>query len=261
MTYKQYLKSKKLKSSTIKIYLWHLNKFLLSLDKKQLNTLNLNRYYQYLLENYRKIATINIHLSVINGYLKYKNNKYHFNLLSAEERDIKVLNNKQLIEFLNKPLERKGLISLRDKVLLELLYSTGLKVKEIRELKKNHLDYIKNELIIKREGIPITATAWYYLEKYLKKRKDNNPYLFISFDKAQRATKRLNKITPLSLRSIERILEKYALTFRPVLRITTQRLRDTLAYNLKRKGGDKKIIKKALHFKTKLGAERYFQKL
>ena len=77
----------------------------------------------------------------------------------------------------------------------------------------------------------------------------------------QRATKRLNKITPLSLRSIERILERYALTFRPVLRITTQRLRDTLAYNLKRKGGDKKIIKKALHFKTKLGAERYFQKL
>ena len=71
----------------------------------------------------------------------------------------------------------------------------------------------------------------------------------------------LNKINHLSIRSIERILEKYSRTFKPILRITTQILRDTLAYNLKSKGGDKRIIKKALHFQTELGVERYYQKL
>ena len=261
MSYKQYLKLRKLKPNTIKIYLWHLNMFLLYFDKQKLNTINLNKYYRYILNNYKKIATINIHLSIINNYLKYKNIKYHFNLLSSEERDIRVLNDKQLKEFLEKPLQRKGILSLRDKVLLELLYSTGLKVKIISKLKKNHLDYIKNEIIINKKIIPLTATAWYYLEKYLELRKDDNPYIFISLDKAQNSQKRLNKIKPLSIRSIERILEKYSKKFNPILRITTQILRDTLAYNIKNKGGGKRIIKKALHFQTKLGAERYFQKL
>ena len=144
-------------------------------------------------------------------------------------------------------------------VLLELLYYTGLKVAQISKLKKNHLDYIKNELIINKKSIPLTPTTWYYLEKYLKKRKDNNLYLFISFDKAYTSQKRINKITHLSVRSIERILEKYAKTFKPVLKITPQTLRDTLAYNLKRSGGNSKIIQKTLNFKTKIGAEKYFK--
>ena len=69
MSYKQYLKLRKLKPNTIKIYLWHLNMFLLYFDKQKLNTINLNKYYRYILNNYKKIATINIHLSIINNYL------------------------------------------------------------------------------------------------------------------------------------------------------------------------------------------------
>jgi len=261
MEYKKYLETKKLKKSTIKIYLWHINKFLFWLNKEKINNKNLNKYYYYLLKKYKKIASININLSILNNYLKYKKIKYPFNLLTIEERQINILNDKQLREFLNKPLKEKYLIKLRNKVLLELLYSTGLKVKQISELKINNIDCIKNEIIINKKIISLTPTSWYYLEKYLKYRKDNNPYLFISLDKANKSKIRINKINHLSIRSIERILEKYSKNFIPVLKITPEILRNTFAYNIKKNGGEVKIIKNMLHFKSEAGAKKYFEKL
>lgn len=261
MTYKQYLKSKKLKPNTIRIYLWHIDKFLLYLGEKKLSIYNFNKYYEYLLENYKKIASINIRLSIINNYLRYKENNYRFNLLTAENRKLNILTKEQIKKLLEFPLKQKKIINLRDKVLLELLYHTGLKVKIISKLKKDNIDYIKNELFINKKSIPPTPETWFYLKEYLKYRKDDNPYLFISLDKANTSKKRKNKNTNLSIRSIERTLEKYSRFFIPSLKITPEILRDTLAFHIKNDGGNKRIIQDALHFKTMIGAEKYFEKL
>ncbi len=204
MTYKEYIKLRKLKPSTKKIYIWHVDKFLKWLGDKKLSIYNFNKYYEYLLEKYKKVASINIRLSIINDYLKYKENKYQFDLLTVENRSLSILTKEQVQKLLDKPTKRKGLMYLRDKVLLEILYYTGLKVKIISKLKKENIDYIKKEILINKKSIALTPETWFYLEKYLEHRKDDNSYLFISLDKANASKKTIAKNINLSIRSIER---------------------------------------------------------
>ena len=126
--YKQYLKSLDLKSSTITNYLWHVNKFLIWLEDNKLTQAILKEYFNYLLKKYKKVNTINLRLKIINNYLKFLGNNFSFDLLSDEENNIKILTKQELDTFLKNPLKNNKLINLRDKTLLELLYSSGMKV-------------------------------------------------------------------------------------------------------------------------------------
>src|SRR3989339_1524275 len=58
--YKKYLKSKNLKNSTIKNYLWHVRQFLHWLNNKKATAIELKNYCKYLLKKYQKINTINL---------------------------------------------------------------------------------------------------------------------------------------------------------------------------------------------------------
>lgn len=271
--YNKYLKSLNLKPSTIKNYLWHINKFLTWLGDNKLEQAILKEYFEYLLKKYKKVNTINLRLKIINSYLKFLNKKFRFDLLSDEEINIKILNNQELDTFLKNPLKNKSLIGLRDKAILELLYFSALKVGELVKLQKNQLDDIKKEILLDKNKstrperlvtkvtevsrrVKINPSTWLYLKKYLKQRSDEIDYLFINFD---RSNKSKNK--SLSVRSIERIINKYSKNINPPVNINPQILRNTLAYKLKSEGAQSEYIKSALHFKTKSGAKNYLKKL
>ena len=66
--YKKYLKSLDIKSSTLQNYIWHTEQFLAWLDEKTMTQANLKTYYNFLLKKYPKIATINLHLVVVNKF-------------------------------------------------------------------------------------------------------------------------------------------------------------------------------------------------
>lgn len=255
--YQKYLVSKKLQASTIKTYLWHLKKFFTWLDEKKLNTSNLKKYYEFLLHNNSRVASINLNLVIINDYLQQQKNSWQYPLLSAEKQEIKVLDKKQLADFLQAPNNTQDLLTLRDKMLLEILYFSALKVKEIVLLKKEDLDLKNNLLKWQNKKIKLPQETKFYLLKYLNKRIDDSPYLFLNFDRTEKS----RFPQQLSIRSVERILEKYARRLQPMLRITPQVLRNTLAYHLKQNGAQVKEITDALHFQTSVAALEYYKKL
>ncbi len=255
--YKQFLHSLGLKPTTVKNYIWNIEQFLAWLGEKTMNEENLKKYFDYLLKKYPRVATINLRLSILNNYLKFLSQRWHYTLLSNQSELPIILTPEQLQEFLNQTDKNKTLIGRRDKALLELLYSTGLKVGKIIKIKINQVDTIKKQIIFSPKNyIDIKATAWFYLEKYLNKRIDDNPWLFINFDRAQKSAD-----SHLSVRSVERTIDRYAKKLQPVLRINPQILRNTLAHSLKQEGAQKEQIKKALHFQTKIGANNYLKRV
>ena len=157
---------------------------------------------------------------------------------------------------MEQPSKNSSLVAIRDKALLELLYSTGLKIGQLVKLEKKFIDNIKQELIFNNSQISIPPLAWVALEKYLKHRQDDNPWLFTNLDRAGK-----NTDNHISIRSVERIIAKYASKLKPVLKINPQVLRNTLAHNLKQEGAQIQGLKSALHFKTKVGAKNYWHKI
>lgn len=259
--YQRHLKASGLAPNTAKIYIWHIKKFLLWLGNRRLTEKILRQYFDYLLKHYQKVATINLNLIVVNQYLNYLGRRTRLDLISHKKSDLKILNPQQLQNFLDTPLKNKTLIGYRDKALLEMLYSTGLKVGQVSQLKIQQVDSIKKELFLNRKNIiPLSPLTWFYLDKYLQKKSKINPadnnYLFINFD---RAKKGMN--SHLSIRSIERIINKYARKMQTPLIINPQILRNTLAYTLKNEGARSQDIAQALHFKNKLAAKEYWQRI
>ncbi|MCB9802957.1 tyrosine-type recombinase/integrase [Candidatus Nomurabacteria bacterium] len=254
--YEKYLNNKKLQASTITTYLWHLEKFFAWLKNQKLSTAKLKKYQEELLKNHSHIASINLRLVILNDFLKLEKNSWQFPLLSAEKQKIEILDKKQLDQFLNSPKNLENILNLRNKVLLEILYFSALKVKEIVLLKKEDFDLKNNFLLWQKKKIKLPQETKNYLLKYLNKRIDDSPYLFLNFDRAKK-----DEQQQLSIRSVERILEKYARQMQPILRITPQTLRHTLAYHLKQNGAQVKEIQNALHFQSSVAAQEYFKKL
>jgi integrase/recombinase XerD len=254
--YKLYLKNRDLKASTIKNYSWHVGQFLLWSENKTITTPLLNIYKEFLLTKQKNIGSINLRLVILNSYLHFIGFKHSFELLTDNKNRLAALDPLQLQNFLDQPLKKNNPVGHRDKALLEILYTSGLKVSDLVSLKKNQVDFLSREIIMSKKHLALPPYALHYLEKYLNFRKDKSPWLFINFDRSKKAGEK-----PLSVRSVERIVEKYALALRPRLKITPQILRNTLAYNLKSQGVTGTGLKEALHFQTKVGAGNYLNRL
>ena len=243
-------------ASTIKNYSWHVGQFLLWSENKTITTPLLNIYKEFLLTKQKNIGSINLRLVILNSYLHFIGFKHSFELLTDNKNRLAALDPLQLQNFLDQPLKKNNPVGHRDKALLEILYTSGLKVSDLVSLKKNQVDFLSREIIMSKKHLALPPYALHYLEKYLNFRKDKSPWLFINFDRSKKAGEK-----PLSVRSVERIVEKYALALRPRLKITPQILRNTLAYNLKSQGVTGTGLKEALHFQTKVGAGNYLNRL
>lgn len=78
---------------------------------------------------------------------------------------------------------RESTESLRDRALIEFLYSTGCRVSEVVGLDKSNVDFIHNSVVVNGKGnkqreVYISDTAMYWIEKYLHSREDDSPALF-----------------------------------------------------------------------------------
>lgn len=255
-SYEQWLRAKGIKSSTLKSYLWHLRGFYGWLGKNNFNDQELKKYFTFLTKKYNKVGTINLGLIILNDYLDFSHKKFRFHLLTNRLPAIKILNERQMQEFLDQPLKTPGLLGLRNKALLELLYSTGLKVGQIINLSMEQLDIVKKELSLNHKTIKIKPLAWFHLEHYLNTRTTDEDWLFTNLDRS--AKKNDQRI---SVRSVERIIANYGAKLTPSLQITPQILRNTLAWHLKQQGAQTEQIKQSLHFQTKTGAKNYLQRI
>jgi len=266
---------KGLSSKSQENYKRFLSKFLNWLEKNNLKDLKPHQlspthiwdYRVYLsrqcLSHYKtplKKSTQNYYLIALRSLLNYFAN-CNIRSLPAEkiklakdkkERKVKFLNLEQLQKIFLIP-DAQSPIGLRDRTILETLFSTGLRIGELVSLDTSQLDFnlIDNDLEISIVGKGGRPRAVYFsqktvkwLKRYLKTRQDNEKALFINYRKRKDAPRRL------SIRSMEKIIKKYALLAGLSSHITPHTIRHTFATDLLNQGVDLRLIQEFLGHKN-----------
>ena len=201
-----------------------------------------------------KKNTQNYHLIALRSFLKYLA-KLDIKSLSAEKIELGKIP-ERIVEFLEGPdLERlllaplqvdsAEIIKKRDKAILELLFSTGLRVSELANLKKEQINLKKDEFTVRGKGkkpriVFLSEEARHWLREYLSLRPDLSPYLFVSHDRAHQGEENL------TTRSVERLVKKYAKAAGITKKVTPHTMRHSYATDLLMNGADIRSVQSML---------------
>lgn len=142
--------------------------------------------------------------------------------------------------------EGKALRALRDRAMLETLFSTGLRVSELTALNR-YIDIGKGEITVRGKGeklriVFLSDRAKRVLKEYLEKRSDAEEALFISLS-AGKKSKVIGRITP---RTVERLVSKYARAAGITGKVTPHQLRHQFATDLLANGADLRSVQELL---------------
>lgn len=201
-----------------------------------------------------KKSTQNYHLIALRSFLKYLQKRdvkvmapEKIELAKTGSRQVEVLDHDELQRLREAPLEAGGVLGKRDKAVIELLFSTGLRVSELASLRIADINLKKDEFTVKGKGskhrvVFLSDGAKSAIEAYLEARRDMSPYLFVSHDHARGERETM----PLSPRSIQRGIEKYAVIAGITKRVTPHVLRHTFATDLLHNGADIRSVQNML---------------
>jgi site-specific recombinase XerD len=275
--YLEYLEIEKNRTqNTLQNYHFYMTRFLewhgadhtpesITADRVRAYRLWLNRLVDVHGEPLKK-NTQNYHLIALRSFLRYLTKRdipslapEKIELMSMPDREISVIDSHELDRLLEAPLqtEAKGsleaspLIKHRDKAILELLFSTGLRVSELAKLKKEDINLEKDEFSVRGKGrklrvVFLSATARHWLRQYLTLRKDMNPYLFISHDKRAKTRAEEDEFKPITPRTVQRLVKKYAKIAGITKPVTPHTLRHSFATDLLENGADIRSVQSLL---------------
>lgn len=216
-----------------------------------------------------KKNTQNYHLIALRSFLKYLAKRDVLTLASEKielakmpDRDVSFLDGGDLERLLQAPLKDASgtimdagltLTQLRDKAIVELLFSTGLRVSELAKLKKGDVNLKRDEFTVRGKGgksrvVFTSEQARFWVKRYLDARKDMNEYLLVSHDRAQKAQKRSAKKedAPLTDRSVQRVVERLTREAGITKSVTPHTLRHSYATDLLRNGADIRAVQQML---------------
>lgn len=171
----------------------------------------------------------------------------------SNERTIKFLSLEQIKKLLEAP-ETSTVTGLRDRAILEVFFSTGLRVAELVSLNREQLkinpETEELEIVIIGKGnrarpVYFSKRAIKWLQNYLKTRLDNEKALFINFKGPKNVKERR-----LSSRSMENIVKKYAILAGVPTFTSCHTLRHSFATDLHEKGVDLRVIQEFLGHKN-----------
>ncbi|MDO8492047.1 MAG: tyrosine-type recombinase/integrase [bacterium] len=194
------------------------------------------------------------HLIALRSFLKYLAKRDIKSLASEKvelgkmpSREIEVMEDDELSRLLAAP-KGSTLSAFRDKALLELLFSTGLRVSELSGLNRDSVNLKRDEFSVKGKGdkirmVFITDTARGSLKRYLEKREDVDEALFVRIRNGFAKSDEDLRLTP---RSIERVVKKYAAVAGISKKITPHGLRHAFATDLLRNGADLRSVQQLL---------------
>ena len=211
-----------------------------------------------------KKSTQNYYLIALRSLLNYFTNRDILSLPAEKiklakythQKTIKFLNIKQIEKLASMP-DTSHNIGLRDRAILETLFSTGLRVAELVALNKNQIK-IKDDTkyielgIIGKGNRPRTVyfseRTIYWLKKYIQTRKDNDEALFINYRRDNKNKKLSSR--RLTTRSVENIVKKYTILAGLPIITTPHTLRHSFATDLLSKGADLRSIQELLGHKS-----------
>ena len=200
-----------------------------------------------------KKRTQSYHLIALRSFLKYIAKRgvkslspEYIELPKLGERAIDLISHDELRRLLNAP-HGDSLRAFRDKAILELLFSTGLRVSELCALTCD-IDITADDFSVRGKGdkvrvVFLSDEAKKILKKYLDKRTDVDDALFIKVDGKERSESEPLALTP---RSIERIVKQYTIKAGISKRVTPHVIRHCFATDLLSNGADLRSVQMLL---------------
>ncbi len=197
-----------------------------------------------------KRKTQNYYLIALRSLLKYAMKRGvtslppdKIELAKVAERSLDLITHDELIRLLNAPTgdsER----SLRDRAILEMLFSTGLRVSELCSLSRD-VNLKAKELSVRGKGekvrvVFVSDEAKDAVEKYLKVRKDMAEPLFVQIFKKDK------DVSGLVSRAVQRIIKHYAIKAGITKKVTPHVIRHSFATDLLSNGADLRSVQALL---------------
>ena len=163
-------------------------------------------------------------------------------LPKSESHSLKFLSTEQVERLLSQP-QISTLRGIRDKAILEVLFSTGLRVSELVKLNRDQIDLRRREFGVIGKGgrsrvVFLSQRAADWLKKYLDGREDSTQPLFIG------------KEMRLTARSVQRIVAKYGRKARLPIEVTPHVIRHSFATDLLMAGADIRSVQEMLGHKN-----------
>lgn len=202
-----------------------------------------------------KKNTQNYHLIALRSFLKYLMKRGvtslspdRIDLAKIKERSLDLISPDELKRLLNAPDTKSGLLQgLRDKAILELFFSTGLRLAELCSLNRD-LDLSKDEFSIRGKGekvrvVFLSENAKDAIRQYLKARKDLDEPMFVRSHRSLLGPRTKSRLTH---RSIERIVKHYAIKAGISKKVTPHIIRHSFATDLLSNGADIRSVQMML---------------
>ena len=198
--------------------------------------------------------TQNYYLIALRAFLKYLARQEiktlpaeRIELAKVSERSLDLITPEELSRLLSAP-QGNDIKSLRDKAILELLFSTGLRLSELCSL-KNDINLKSDEISISGKGgkvrvVFLSDKAKQAVKNYLSARKDMSDALFVTTSTEIKNEK--NEISALNKRSVERIVKHYATKAGISKKVTPHTMRHLFATDLLSNGADIRSVQALL---------------
>lgn len=200
--------------------------------------------------------TLNYHLIALRSFLKYcakrdlsSTNAEKVELAKVRRKEVTFLSPDELHRLFAQP-KTDSINGLRDRAILELLFSSGLRVSELVNLNREHINLKRREFTVRGKGqkdrpIFISQDAAYWLEQYLSKRDDNTKPLFMRYS-GRKQVDLSGNYHRLTARSIQRLVARYALLAGITKHVSPHTLRHSFATDLLMNGADIRSVQEML---------------
>ena len=234
------LKIRGFSKRTVDTYLFHNRKFLefVKKDPTSVNEDDAKKYIAYLMTELKyRPSSVNLALSSVKFFYNEILQNRAFNAVKAPKSDKKlptVLTKEEIKKMLN------AIENPKHKLLVEFMYSSGLRVSECVSLKINDLDLMEKMGKImhgkgnKERYIILSDNLIQHLDKYMDNKKDNNPYIFSIRDRH------------ITARQAQKVVSESAKKAGIKKRVFCHALRSSFATHLLEAGTDIRVIQELL---------------
>lgn len=227
-------------------------------------TTELVRQYRLWLNRYKNdngdsllLITQNYHLVALRGFLTYLSRRDIASLAADKiilpkttRRQVTFLHYDEVMRLIAQvPLDSEQ--GLRDRAIVELLFSSGLRVSELVALNRDHINLKRREFMVRGKGqkdrpVFISEAAAEQVAAYLSARQDTLPALFLSYSKHQRQPSLSGDFRRLSARSIQRLVAHYARLAGITKHVSPHTMRHSFATDLLMNGADLRSVQSML---------------
>ncbi len=217
----------------------------------------LNRYTNDTTGDNLSLITQSYHLIALRGFLTYLSRRDVPSLAADKiilpktvRQQVTFLHYDEVVRMLDViPTDSEA--GLRDRAIVELLFSSGLRVSELVNLNRDHINLGRREFMVRGKGqkdrpVFISKNAAEHVQAYLSERHDSLPALFLSYSRRSSTPDTSGNYRRLTARSIQRMVSQYARLAGITKHVSPHTMRHSFATDLLMNGADLRSVQSLL---------------